>query len=809
MRYKECHGSVGARTESKPAPVAADAQTHMTQAAALLASGDLAAAERSAREALQLAPSHPEALRLLGDALSQQGDAPGALASLLEAAKSLGSVALAADDQYRIWNDLGAMFSQALSGMDSANAAALRTQYDAWKHSRPATDESPLVSVVVIATGRVEWTLNALRSIDAQTYAPIEVVLIDDDLSARSAVIGVAFESLTGSKRRLRASGTVAEILNAGVRASSGAFVCVIDGADRLQPARIASMVDAVARREHAWGFGNVAFIDRDGAPLTGAQNPAVREALELLEAIPESDTIGFSLLHRAFVAVAAGNLFFNRALFDQLDGFRPVPDYTAWDFALRALWLHEPVYVGEATLEHRQTEAAPTPAAQARLEGSQVAMFREYYARACSEETAPNFFAPSLTRWQNHFLKTPFQVGHVLAFPMARLEAIAATIAEHRPDAAAGVARQGINLIGFAFGEFGLGENLRALATACQVGDIPFIVRDVDLKLKTRQADRSMTGHIADELRYACSLFCLNPDMLKPIASLLLPGEGARRYNIGFWFWELEQIPRQWRGAIDSVDEIWVASEFVAHAMRRATDKPVLKVPTPIEVRLSHPYARSDFALPDDRFLFLFSFDFNSFVMRKNPTAAIDAFLRAFPATRRDVGLVIKSINGGNQPDKLEEMRARIAGHEGIVLLDGFMSRDQVSGLQSVVDCYVSLHRAEGLGLGLAESMYLGKPVIGTGYSGNLEFMTAGNSCLVGYHLVPIEKGQYLYDDERFVWAEPDVEQAAQWMRRLVDDREFRDRIAQRGQHDIRSRFTHANAAGLMRARLAELDLL
>jgi glycosyltransferase involved in cell wall biosynthesis len=281
------------------------------------------------------------------------------------------------------------------------------------------------------------------------------------------------------------------------------------------------------------------------------------------------------------------------------------------------------------------------------------------------------------------------------------------------------------------------------------------------------------------------------------------------RRYNIGFWFWELEQIPREWRGAIESVDEIWVATEFVADAMRRATAKPVHKVPTPIEVRLSHAYARSDFALPDDRFLFLFSFDFNSFVMRKNPSAAIEAFLRAFPPARRDVGLVIKSINGGNKPDKLEEMRARIAGHEGIVLLDGFMSRDQVSGLESVVDCYVSLHRAEGLGLGLAESMYLGKPVIATGYSGNLEFMTGDNSCLVEYDLVPVEKGQYLYDDERFVWAEPDIEQAARWMGRLVDDREFRERIAQRGQRDIRSRFTHANAAELMRARLAELNLL
>jgi glycosyltransferase involved in cell wall biosynthesis len=104
---------------------------------------------------------------------------------------------------------------------------------------------------------------------------------------------------------------------------------------------------------------------------------------------------------------------------------------------------------------------------------------------------------------------------------------------------------------------------------------------------------------------------------------------------------------------------------------------------------------------------------------------------------------------------------------------------------------------------------MYLGKPVIGTAHSGNLEFIDRDNSCLVDYRLIPIGKGEYLYDDERFRWAEPDVDQAAHWMRRLVDDAAFRNRIAGQGQHDIRTRFSRATAAVLMRQRLRELDLL
>jgi glycosyltransferase involved in cell wall biosynthesis len=141
--------------------------------------------------------------------------------------------------------------------------------------------------------------------------------------------------------------------------------------------------------------------------------------------------------------------------------------------------------------------------------------------------------------------------------------------------------------------------------------------------------------------------------------------------------------------------------------------------------------------------------------------------------------------------------------------MLDGFLSRDEVSGLQSVVDCFVSLHRSEGLGLGLAESMYLGKPVIGTRYSGNLEFMNDDNSCLVDCRLVPVGRGEYLYDDERFRWAEPDIDQAAHYMRRLVDDVAFRERIAHSGRDSIRSRFSSAAAAALIRRRLDELGFL
>src|SRR5262249_44756241 len=156
-----------------------------------------------------------------------------------------------------------------------------------------------------------------------------------------------------------------------------------------------------------------------------------------------------------------------------------------------------------------------------------------------------------------------------------------------------------------------------------------------------------------------------------------------------------------------------------------------------------------------------------NSFAKRKNPEGAIAAFRRAFGLARRDVALVVKTINGAHRPEEVSRLRNLVGGDDRIIFMDEFFSREQVFGLQSVVDAFVSLHRSEGFGLGLAESMSLGKPVIGTAYSGNLEFMDRNNSCLVDYELVPIRKGEYLFDDDRFRWAEPDVGQAAHYMER------------------------------------------
>lgn len=774
----------------------------------------LARTEELCREALVMAPNHPEALRLIGRCAYERGDNADAALSLVAAVRSMRDFALPSAAQYVIWFDLSFMLTQALSGMDSQFAVKKRAEYDAWRAGLPKarTSDGPLVSVVLFCPFLTTAIDDALASVYRQTHSGIELVVVVGDRDPRAAA--TIADSLRGCpfphRVLLLPGASEPAMINAGVRASSGAFINVLDARDRLSETRVAAMAREVAGRGLAWGFSNVDFIDGTGRMVDAARVTAVSRARESLRAIAEADTVGFALLHQVFIAVAVGNLFFSRDLFDDVGGFRDMPRVYAWDFCLRALLRDEPWFV--PTREYRRNVSAiGDSSAQWRQseEIEQIEAFKGFYRQACEGTEVRNVFAPSLSHWRMHFLKTPFRVGHVLAFPLEQLETLARQIADRRFGAAASEMLPGVNLVGFAFGEFGLAENLRALAKACAIGDIPFAVRDVDMQLKARQADRTVGPHIVDELRHACSVFCLNPDMLKPVRHLMKNAKGEPRYNVGFWFWELDRVPAEWTPAIEAIDEIWVATEFIADAMRAATSKPVIKVPTPIEVMLSRPYTRAEFDLPRERFLFLFSFDFNSFVMRKNPQGAIKAFKSAFDSSRRDVGLVVKSINGANQHEMFRELQDLVAEDDRIVIIDGFFTRDQVNGLESVADAYVSLHRAEGLGLGLAESMYLGKPVIGTGYSGNLEFMDSENSCLVDYRLVPIRRDEYLYHDEQFQWAEPDLEQAAHWMARLADDETFRTRIAMRGQQTIRTRFTHAGAAALMRKRLVRLGLL
>jgi glycosyltransferase involved in cell wall biosynthesis len=177
-----------------------------------------------------------------------------------------------------------------------------------------------------------------------------------------------------------------------------------------------------------------------------------------------------------------------------------------------------------------------------------------------------------------------------------------------------------------------------------------------------------------------------------------------------------------------------------------------------------------------------------------------IKAFRKAFDQSE-DVLLVIKTINGEHAPERVEFLK-NAARDCNAVFLDGHISRQRMTNLNSTFDCFVSLHRSEGLGIGMAQAMYLGKPVIATGYSGNMDFMNHNNSFLVRYRLAELEQDYGPYEKGN-VWAEPDLDHAAELMRTVVFDRATATRIAERAAADIRMRMTVDVAGAEMKARL------
>ena len=364
---------------------------------------------------------------------------------------------------------------------------------------------------------------------------------------------------------------------------------------------------------------------------------------------------------------------------------------------------------------------------------------------------------------------------------------------------------KTGINLVGYAHGEFGVAEVLRRYAHALQGGGVPFVVRNFDTGVASRQGDRSMQRFLSEECRHDVNLFCINADQMPIAREQLGDAVFAGRYNIGCWFWELEKFPEQWHGAIDIVDEIWVTSPFVRDAIAACTHKPVHIVPVALAANLPEHYSRSQLGLAEGVFLCLFSFDFNSFVVRKNAEGVIAAFRRAFADGRRDVRLVIKTTNGERFPEALRRLIDIAADDDRIEVRDGFLDRRGMWALQASCDCYVSLHRSEGLGLGMAECMLLGKPVVATAYSGNLAFMDADNSCLVGYTLIPVEEGEYPAWQGQH-WAEPDIGQAAAYLQRLADDPIYARQVGDNAKTSVSRRLSTAASVTAVKARLADI---
>jgi glycosyltransferase involved in cell wall biosynthesis len=292
-----------------------------------------------------------------------------------------------------------------------------------------------------------------------------------------------------------------------------------------------------------------------------------------------------------------------------------------------------------------------------------------------------------------------------------------------------------------------------------------------------------------------------------EPLVRIFYPlcGLDRRRdvYRIAVWYWELEQVPPEWKRHARLLNEIWAPTRFIADAMRAVMPIPVVHMLPGVELKRFTPRPRSHFGLPEDRFLFLFVFDMFSVMERKNPLGLITAFRRAFRTGER-ASLIIKVSRAEADPAGWQRLQEE-ARRAGVFLINEILPRDEVSALMQACDCYVSLHRSEGFGLTMAEAMLLGKPVIATAYSGNLDFMSPDNSRLVSCRRVPITRELPFYR-KGCLWADPDLEQAAHWMRWVYDHAEEARALGQRGRADVSRLLSFRSAGERMARRLQEL---
>jgi glycosyltransferase involved in cell wall biosynthesis len=369
--------------------------------------------------------------------------------------------------------------------------------------------------------------------------------------------------------------------------------------------------------------------------------------------------------------------------------------------------------------------------------------------------------------------------------------------------ETAAGLASLGANIVGHFCYPSGLRVSVEALAEAIELAGGAVTRRSI----RTGPQDDPHQTKFGGVESYDITIIHIQPEPFfrSAFARSDLAERTPTTYRIAYWYWELEEVPPSWAEIALAADEIWVATKFVADALRTISPIPVHILFPGVRIGAFTPRSRYAFGLPgreEGRFAFLFSFHLSSVMERKNPLGLIRAFRQAFQPDE-PVDLVLKTTSFGHDA-QMRELHAAAAG-ANIIVLDQIFTSDETLSLMDACDAYVSLHRSEGLGLTMAEAMLLGKPVIATRYSGNLDFMDEGNSLLVEYDTVPIGRPVPPYDEAAH-WANPSTQHAAQLMRRLYDDRAAGRELGKAAQRDALTRLNSVSAGKHIVERLAEI---
>jgi glycosyltransferase involved in cell wall biosynthesis len=365
---------------------------------------------------------------------------------------------------------------------------------------------------------------------------------------------------------------------------------------------------------------------------------------------------------------------------------------------------------------------------------------------------------------------------------------------------------RPAVELVGYLGSAVGVGEGARRYLEALRRVGVPVLAHDVPLPGRDPARSPAPPGDPPSEDSIGFNLLCLNPEQMVPfIDSPDAPPQASRR-TVGIWSWEVDIVPAGWVEAAHRVDELWTYSGFAARLIGSAVGRRVRSFPPPLASNAARtvPSDPGVGELPDG-FRVLCMVDFLSTLERKNPIGAIEAFKQAFRPGEGPC-LIVKTINGAHRPEPLAAVTDAASGRHDVVIIDRAISGSQRDALIAATDCFLSLHRSEGLGLPLAEAMVSGKPVIATGYGGNLEFMDERNSYLVDWRTTAVGAGVEHYP-QGACWAEPNIDHAAALLRSVYKDQAGAAERAARGRRSAIEKLAPEVIGNRIKKRLTQLD--
>ncbi|MFA5265768.1 MAG: glycosyltransferase family 4 protein [Opitutaceae bacterium] len=363
-----------------------------------------------------------------------------------------------------------------------------------------------------------------------------------------------------------------------------------------------------------------------------------------------------------------------------------------------------------------------------------------------------------------------------------------------------------GMNIVGFLSADLGIGESARCMVRAADKEGIATTLVPLKLHCKNPQGDLSLQARFQEDNPHPVNIFHIDPPVAADIEHHHGLGFRSGKYNIGYWAWELPDFPDAWVPSCAYFDEIWCPSDFAREAVAMKAPVPVLTMPHAISFDRPQGEHRERFGLARDAFVFLFLYDLNSYSERKNPKAVIEVFRKSGLADK-GAKLAIKVHNAGGNETEFAKLREAVADIPGTILIAETLTRSDLYRLEAVCDCFVSLHRAEGFGLAVAECMYLGKPVISTDWSATAEFVSEANGCPVRCREIVLDRNHGPYGKGSH-WADPDLDHAGWWMKRLFEDRTLASTLGLAARETIERRFSPSVIGSRYRKRLEAIAM-